>query len=154
MLTDAKIKALKPGPGPVKVSDSGGLHLLVTPGGSKLWRMAYRFAGKQRTLAFGIYPTVSLADARAHREAAKTQLRQKINPGAVVKAEKQAAAATTANTFAAVSTEWLQKKMIGERKAHRARTRFSQSQSCPRSPTDGLRPPPAFRSMFLLDTRW
>jgi hypothetical protein len=69
-LTDTAIRNAKPGPKPVKLSDGGGLHLLIQPHGAKLWRLAYRHAGKQKTLAFGIYPTVSLAEARSRRDAA------------------------------------------------------------------------------------
>ena len=56
-LSDRKIKALKPSSKPAKYSDGGGLHLLVTPQGNKLWRQAYRFGGKQKTLALGSYPS-------------------------------------------------------------------------------------------------
>ena len=117
MLTDVSIKRIKPGPAPVKVSDSGGLHLLVTATGSRLWKCAYRFAGKQRTLSFGAYPEVSLADARVRREAAKLQLRQGLDPGRTIKAKKQALVAALTSTFSAVSTEWLQRKMIREQKS-------------------------------------
>ena len=86
MLTDTKIKALKPGSDQYKVSDSGGLHLLVTPTGGRLWKQAYRFAGRQKTLSFGAYPDVSLADARTRRETAKAQLRAGEDPGRIVKA--------------------------------------------------------------------
>jgi hypothetical protein len=117
MLTDTRIKAAKPGTSPFKVADSGGLHLLVTPAGGRLWRQAYRFNGRQKTLSFGSYPDVSLAEARARREAAKKLLRQGIDPGAVVKVEKQAKVAATANTFEAVAAEWMQKKMVAEGKS-------------------------------------
>jgi hypothetical protein len=73
-LTDTQVKALRPGLGATKHSDGGGPHLLVSPHGSKLWRLAYRFDGKQKTLAFGSYPAVSLAEARQRREAAKKLL--------------------------------------------------------------------------------
>jgi len=117
MLTDIKIKAIRPRPDPFKVSDGGGLHLLVTPAGGKLWKQAYRFGGLQKTLSHGSYPDVSLADARTRRETAKAQLRQGIDPGAVVKVEKQAVIAATANTFRVVSGEWYQRKVAGEHKA-------------------------------------
>jgi integrase len=118
MLTDAKVRALKPIEKPMKVSDGGGLYMMTQPSGSKLWRMAYRFAGKQKTLAFGIYPEVSLADARVRRDEAKRQLRAGEDPGAVVKAERLAIVATT-NTFRAVAADWLQRKMVAEKKAKR-----------------------------------
>ena len=117
MLTDAKIKSLKSSTAPFKVADSGGLYILVTPAGGKLWKQAYRFNRLQRTLSHGSWPAVGLPVARARREAAKEKLRQGIDPGAVVKAEKQAKVAATANTFEAVSAEWMKKKMIGEGKA-------------------------------------
>ena len=73
-LNDTAIRNAKSGKKPVKLSDGGGLYLLIQPHGTKLWRQAYRINGKQKTLAFGIYPTVSLADARARRDAAKKHL--------------------------------------------------------------------------------
>lgn len=70
-LTDLKVRSLKPASNTYTVSDSGGLHVMVMPTGSKLWRLAYRFAGKQKSLALGKYPAVSLRDARDIRDAAK-----------------------------------------------------------------------------------
>ena len=64
-LVDTALRGLKPENKPKKYSDGGGLFLMVNPNGSKLWRLAYRFDGKQKTLAFGAYPKVTLADARA-----------------------------------------------------------------------------------------
>ncbi|WP_245272384.1 Arm DNA-binding domain-containing protein [Xanthobacter sp. 126] len=62
-LSDVAVRTAKPQPRPVKLSDGGGLHLLVTPTGGRLWRLAYRFEGKQKQLALGAYPAVGLADA-------------------------------------------------------------------------------------------
>ncbi len=70
-LTDAKVRVLKPKNAPYKLSDGEGLYVLVTAGGSRLWSLAYRFNGKQKTLALGKYPAVSLLDARRARDAAK-----------------------------------------------------------------------------------
>ena len=64
MLTDVAIKAEKPGTQPRKVADGGGLHLLINPNGNKLWRFSYRFGGKQKTMAMGVYPATSLKEAR------------------------------------------------------------------------------------------
>ena len=66
-LSDTAVRNAKPRTKPFKLSDGGGLHLLVPPHGSKLWRLAYRFGCKQKTLALGIYPAVTLAEARANR---------------------------------------------------------------------------------------
>src|ERR1035438_7127982 len=109
MLTDTKIRGIKPEPGPVKISDGGGLHLLVAPTGSKLWKCSYRFAGKQKTLSFGAYPEVGLADARLRREEAKGKLRQGIDPGKVIKTKKVEEKQAAANTFGAVADDWQKK---------------------------------------------
>jgi integrase len=115
-LTDAKVKASKPAPGKlVKFFDGGGLHLLVQPTGSKLWRLAYRFQGKSRTAAFGIYPAVTLAEARARREEVKKLLRAGQDPAAAGRAQKVAKAGV--RTFRAVAEEWEQRKMIAEGKS-------------------------------------
>jgi integrase len=111
-LTDAKVKAIRPAAKPLKVSDGGGLFLLVQPTGSKLWRMAYRFDHKQRTAAFGIYPDVSLATARSLREEVKKALRAGQDPAVTGRAQKAAKAG--ARTFRAVAGEWEQRKMIAE----------------------------------------
>src|SRR5689334_23952865 len=73
-LTDLAVRTCKSDGKPRKISDGGGLYLLVQPNGSKLWRMAYRFLGKQKTLALGQYPAVTLREARRARDRAKKQL--------------------------------------------------------------------------------
>jgi len=73
-LSDVQLRALKPTDKPYKIGDSGGLHVLVNPGGSKLWRLAYRHHGKQKLLALGTYPAVSLRDARKSRDEARELL--------------------------------------------------------------------------------
>ena len=67
-LTDTRIRNAKPKPKPYKLSDGGGMYLLVTPDGARYWRMDYRFAGKRRTLALGVYPIVRF---RMHAHVAK-----------------------------------------------------------------------------------
>jgi Arm domain-containing DNA-binding protein len=80
-LTHFDIRNTKPADKPFKLSDGGGLFLLVQPNGSMLWRLKYRFVGKERALSFGAYPTVSLADARAKRDEAKKLLdKEKTHP--------------------------------------------------------------------------
>ena len=105
-LSDAACRKAKPGERPVKLSDGGGLHLLVDPRGARYWRLAYRFAGKQKTLALGVYPAVSLADARAAREAAKRALSQGIDPSRARREEKRAAELSAENTFETLTREW------------------------------------------------
>jgi hypothetical protein len=74
MLTDTKVRNARARAKPHKLSDGRGLHLLVTPNGGKYWRLAYRFAGKQKLLALGVYPEVSLERARGKRESARKLL--------------------------------------------------------------------------------
>ena len=92
-LSDTSIRNIKPNAKVQKLSDGGGLYLYISPAGGKLWRMAYRFNGKQKTLSFGAYPAVSLKDARQKREEAKEQLAKGIDPG---EQKKEAKAATLA----------------------------------------------------------
>jgi integrase len=106
-LSDVGIRNLKPRAADYKVADGGGLHLLVRPGGSRLWRLAYRFSGRQKTLSFGAYPVVGLAEARAARTEAKRLLSQGADPGASRKAQKASTRQAAEETFAAVSEDWL-----------------------------------------------
>lgn len=89
-LTELEIKKAKAVEKPQKLSDGGGLFLLVQANGGKYWRLAYRFGGKQKTLALGVYPDVSLADARERRAQARKLLANDTDPGAIKQAAKVA----------------------------------------------------------------
>lgn len=106
MLTDTEIRKAKPGDKPRKMSDGGGLYLAVSPTGSKLWRMKYRFADKENVLSFGPYPEVTLAEARAKRDEARALLRDGQNPSIEKRKQKAAAIFDTGTTFEAVAREW------------------------------------------------
>ena len=80
-LTDVQSRTAKPKDKPYKLADGGGLYMLVNTDGAKYWRMDYRFAGTRRTLAFGKYPEVTLAEARDRRLAARKLLDQDVDPG-------------------------------------------------------------------------
>lgn len=112
-LTDTACKAAKPSDKPRKLSDGGGLFLLVQPTGGRLWRQAYRFDGKQKTLAHGAYPAVSLQEARSKRDAAKALLARNIDPGEVRKEEKADSKLRGANTFENVAREWFDIRLDG-----------------------------------------
>lgn len=99
----------KPGERPYKLSDGGWLFLVVNPTGSKLWRMAYRLDGKERTLSFGTYPTVGLRAARDRRDEAKELLAAGQDPGQKKKADKIARAISAATSFESVAEEYLDK---------------------------------------------
>jgi len=74
MLSDIQVRKAKPQEKPCNLTDERALYLLVKPNGAKLWRMNYRFSGKQKTLALGVYPDVSLSDARIKRDEARQLL--------------------------------------------------------------------------------
>ncbi|RQR73755.1 MULTISPECIES: phage integrase central domain-containing protein [unclassified Burkholderia] len=105
-LTDILIRNARPGEKPQKLFDGGGLFLYVTPGGGKLWRLKYRFGGKEKLLALGAYPAVSLKDARERRDDARRQLEKDEDPGENRKADKAAKLARAANSFEAIGREW------------------------------------------------
>jgi integrase len=106
---DSYFRHLKPGEKDYKRSDSGGLFMLVTTTGSKLWRYAYNFDAKQKLLALGQYPVISLADARAKRDDAKRFLADGIDPSVERKAERRQARMARSNTFEAVADELMDK---------------------------------------------
>ncbi len=105
-LTDMKVKNAKPGANDQKLFDGGGLYLQVTPSGGKLWQFKYRFEGKEKKLAFGSYPEVSLADAREKRDAARKLVASSVDPGEVRKAQKAVRASANENSFEVVAREW------------------------------------------------
>ncbi|MDX8383985.1 MAG: integrase arm-type DNA-binding domain-containing protein, partial [Ghiorsea sp.] len=112
-LSDAKVKAAKvpAGKSQDKLPDGCGMYLLVKPSG-KYWRMDYRFAGKRPTLAIGVYPEVSLKQARKKRETAREQLSNNIDPNQAKKAEKRKMEAEAkAITFEGVAMEWYNRKL-------------------------------------------
>jgi integrase len=108
-LTALAIKAAKGREKQYKLADSGGLHLLVLPSGQRYWRMNYRYLGRYKTLAFGVWPDVDLADARAKRDDARKLLANGRDPSEQNKLDKIAASVAAANTFKAVAEEWYAK---------------------------------------------
>lgn len=109
MLTDAAIRRVVPGEKPFKVSDMHGLYLLVQPNGSRYWRMDYRHLDKRGTLALGVYPAVSLKEAREKRANARKLLDKGINPSSYKKLTRGVAGVSANDSFKNVADEWLQK---------------------------------------------
>ncbi|HGO5518625.1 TPA: tyrosine-type recombinase/integrase [Klebsiella michiganensis] len=103
-LTDIKVRTAKPTDKQYKLTDGSGMHLLVHPNGSNYWRLQYRFGGKQKMLALGVYPEVSLADARARRDEARKLLANSIDPGDKKKNDK--VEQEEARTFEQLAIEW------------------------------------------------
>jgi integrase len=107
MLTDTAVRNAKPKEKPYKLTDGKGLYLLVNQAG-KYWRLDYRFSGKRKTLALGVYPDVGLKEARERRDEARKQRGAGIDPGEARKAMK-ASQTEIASTFEVVSREWFAK---------------------------------------------
>lgn len=122
-LTAAAVKQAKAKEKPYKLSDAKGMFLLVNVNGSKYWRLKYRFGGKEKLLALGVYPDTSLRDARDKRDDARSLLAKGGDPGKAKQAQKVADIVTTANTFKAIGKEWLEVHMADKSKAHKDRTR-------------------------------
>lgn len=108
-LTDVSVRTAKGRATAYKLADGGGLYVLVRSSDARYWRMDYRWGGKRRTLALGVYPMVSLAEAREKRNQAKKLLASGIDPSAQRKLEGLLAKAAAENTFRLVSEEWLGK---------------------------------------------
>ena len=104
-LTDTTVRTIKPAEKPKKLFDGGGLFLLVTPTGGKLWRLKYRFGGIEKLLALGAYPQTSLADARHKRDDARAMILNCVDPRDIKKAQK-AAGAQENETFEVIAREW------------------------------------------------
>jgi len=121
-LTAIQVKRAKPKEKPYKLADGGGLYLLVNPKGARYWRYKYRWAGKEKTLALGVYPEVSLKDAREAHQGARKSLRNGIDPGAQRKIEKLTRHLTAAESFEAVAREWFGRIMPDKSQSYRERT--------------------------------
>ncbi|MFZ5525742.1 MAG: tyrosine-type recombinase/integrase [Pseudomonadota bacterium] len=122
-LTDTEVKNAKPAPKALKLFDGEGMFLLIKPEGGKLWRLKYRFGGKEKLLALGTYPEIKLKDARERRQAARELIAKGIDPSEAKKAEKSSRTSQAEGTFEAVAREW--HKLIHKVKTsegHAART--------------------------------
>ncbi|HDR8961271.1 TPA: integrase arm-type DNA-binding domain-containing protein, partial [Burkholderia vietnamiensis] len=112
-LTDLKVRTAKPAEKQQKLYDGGGLLLLITPAGGKRWIFKYRGDGKEKSLALGVYPDVSLGDARKRRDAAREKLAAGVDPNEAKKADKRAAKLAATNSFEAVAREWFETQRDG-----------------------------------------
>jgi integrase len=124
MLTDTAIRKAKPTDKPQKLADGSGMYLLLKPDDSRYWRMDYRHSGKRKTLALGVYPTVTLADARQRREDARRLLANGIDPGVIrqqAKQEAQRVEQAAGDTFEAVAREWMARQDVAEVTANKNR---------------------------------
>lgn len=144
-LTDAKLRTLtKPG----KHSDGEGLYLELTPAGGRYWRMKYRHGGKEKRLSFGVYPGVSLKDARDKAQAARKLLQAGEDPGEAKKAAKAQTVFEAANTLQAVAAEWLAHQ--SDRWEPATKARVSASLEADIFPVLGARPLASIRPSEIM----
>lgn len=120
-LTDISVRQAKPKPKDYKLSDEKGLFLLVKTGGAKYWRLKYRFADKEKLLALGVYPEVSLKEARLKRDEARKLLSSGVDPSEAKRARDRAQKEAAANSFEVIAWEWHQIKLKGKSEGHRNR---------------------------------
>ena len=120
MLRDTAVRAATAQDKPFKLADEGGLYLLVKPAG-KYWRYDYRHGGKRKTLALGVYPSVSLAAARKGRDEARSLLDQGVDPGEARKAKKEALFTDNENSFEVFAREWHARQSAGWVPSHSVR---------------------------------
>ena len=109
-LSDATVRNAKAKSKPYKIADGEGLFLLVVPSGAKYWRLKYFFGGKEKLLALGVYPQITLTDARARRSQARTMLAHGSDPGELKKEAQRQATLKASNSFEAIAAEWLDKR--------------------------------------------
>jgi integrase len=109
MLTQVAVQAAKPKDKPYKLSDGGGLHLLVETNGSKLWRFRYQFGRREKMLSFGAFPDVTIAQARTKREEARAVLAAGVDPARKREQDKIAASIAAASTFEIIASEYIER---------------------------------------------
>jgi integrase len=109
-LSDATVRNAKPKSKPYKIADGEGLFLFVLPSGAKYWRLKYFIGGKEKLLALGVYPEITLTEARERRSQARKVLAHGNDPGELKKEAKRQATLKASNSFEAISREWLEKR--------------------------------------------
>jgi integrase len=109
-LSDTAVKNAKPSSKAVRLFDAGGLYIEISPSGGKWWRLKYRYGGKEKRLSLGVYPEISLKDARQRRDDARKLLANEIDPAENRKAIKAAKSERAGNSFEVVAREWFAKK--------------------------------------------
>lgn len=149
-LTDAKLRTLKPKEKVYRLGDSAGLYIEVAINGSRYWRMKYRFLGKEKRLAFGVYPEVTLAEAREKRDAARKLLASGSDPAEAKKIAKATQQANAENTFEAVAREWHTSK--ADRWSLRYRDEIIDTFEKDIFPYIGKRPIAEIKPLELLET--
>lgn len=148
-LTDPRVRNAKPKERPYKLSDGAGMYCLVKPNGGKYWRLKYRFGGKEKVLALGIYPDVKLKVARAKLKKARELLDANKDPGLAKKEEKRQEAMRANNTFEGMAREWYSKQLHRWTPSHAKKVMASLEQNI--FPALGARPIADINPAELLD---
>lgn len=156
-LTATAVKNAKARDKQYKLSDGHGLYLLVKPTGGKYWRYGYRAHGKQKELALGVFPEVTLAEAREEHAAAHKLVSKGVDPSEQRKLEKLTRAHARANTFEAVAREWFSRHMEPMSESHRVRTlRILEKDLYPRlghRPIAEIEPPELLAALRQIEQR-
>ena len=156
-LTEVQIKQFKPQITAKKLYDEKGLFILVTPKGGKWWRLKYRFDGKEKLLSLGVYPDVSLKEARTRRDDAKRLLANGIDPSEHKKQQKQEYIAEHVSTFEAVGREWYHKHWDGWSKSYSDRVKSRlEADIFPwlgKNPISSITPPELLQTIKRVDDR-
>ncbi|MBP9674889.1 MAG: DUF4102 domain-containing protein, partial [Bacteriovoracaceae bacterium] len=121
-LTITSINSLKADKKTKKVFDGGGLYLEISPSGGKWWRFKYRFDGKEKRLSLGVFPEISLKDARNLRDEFRKMVAHNIDPSENRKAQKEAKEEKNANSFEVIAREWFVKTSVNWSPSHADRT--------------------------------
>ena len=156
-LTDTAVRNAKPKSKPYKLADAGGMYVLVTPSGAKYWRWKYRFAGREKVLAIGVYPITKLVDARVVRDTARRHLTEGVDPSAARKARRVAARVRGKNTFEAVAREWHGKMVHAWSPGHANKVLASLADNVFRElgsrPIDEITPPELLATLRKIERR-
>ncbi|MGF6937859.1 integrase [Paraburkholderia sp. UCT70] len=156
-LTDIAVRSAAPRERAYRLTDGGGMYLEIAPSGGKYWRLKYRFGGRERRLALGVYPDVSLAAARRKRSAAREQLAAGIDPSDVKKADKRAARLNANNSFEGVARDWLEERksvvQIGQHEKTLARLQNDVFPWLGKRPITGVDAPEILVVLKRIDSR-
>ena len=156
-LTAITVKQAKPKEKDYKLFDGGGLFLLVRKDSSKYWRLKYRFANKEKLLALGVYPDVSLLEARERRETAKRQLRDSIDPSAAKQAQKLSQVEASENSFEAIGIEWYQKTQHEWSEVHKTKVDWMLTKNLypwlGKRPISEITPPELLKTLRRIESR-
>ena len=149
-LTDKQVKATQPAEKDYKLSDEKGMFLHVTKSGARYWRLKYRYQGKEKLLALGVYPEISLKQARQRRDEARQLLSEGIDPSAKKHADKHTAETINQNSFELIAREWFKVKLTDKTEGHQRRVLRALEQDL--FPSLGKHPISQITAPQLLDT--